>query len=186
MQLADFGSTGVVEMTLAAGGLLALMIAAIGRKKDTYLDEVLIAVGTLVGIFVLFIAVAASLWADDVYDYSTLILLFVLGFGLFLKVLHDVKWAAVIALLIGTAIGYGLYWVSKTFDLTEFITPTVIIIVALVVMLFIYLALHFIEDLVQVAGHTLSFRPIMFVVGFLAIAETFLLEMDSSLSVVFG
>jgi hypothetical protein len=186
MQLADVGSSDIVEATLVICGLLALAIAIIGRRKDTYLDEVLIAIGTIAGIFVLVVAVTASFWTDVEYDSSTLIVLFLLGFGLFLKIVHEIKWAAVIALIVGAVVGYGLFWLSETFDLTEFITPTVVIIVALVIMLIIYLALHFFEDLISIAGHMLSFRPIMFIVGAIAIVEAVLLLMGSSLSTMFG
>ncbi|MFA5312415.1 MAG: hypothetical protein WC375_03725, partial [Methanomassiliicoccales archaeon] len=175
MDLADIGSSAVVETTLAVCGLLALAIAVIGRKKETYLDEVLIAVGTIAGIFVLVVAVAASFWTDIEYDISTKIVLFLLGFGLFLKIVHDVKWASIFALLIGAGVGYALFWASETFELTDYITPTVVIIVALVIMLFVYLALKFFENLISVAGHLLSFRPIMFVIGLVAVAEAVLL-----------
>lgn len=186
MDVAGIGSSEVVETTLAVFGLLALAIAVIGRNNETYLDEVLIAIGTIAGIFVLVVGVAASFWADIDYDISTKVVLFLLGFGLFLKIVHEIKWASIFALLIGAGVGYALFWASETFDLTEYITTTVVIIVALVIMLLVYLALKFFEDLISIAGHMLSFRPIMFIIGLVAIAEAVLLFTDSSISALLG
>ena len=96
-----------------------------------------------------------------------------------------VKWAAIIAWIVGGLTGYGLYLLSKI-ALASVLTPTVILVIVLVLMLIVYFLLKFLEDTVSFFGAILSFRPILFFLGMGAIIEAVLLFLDTSLYAIFG
>jgi hypothetical protein len=182
MELGDLASTSVVEIVLLLGGLLAVASAVVGHKKERILDDFLVIIGFIVGAVILLIGVLALTAKSGTLPTSSIIILFVLGGGLFLHLVKKIKFAALIALVIGVGIGYGLYQLSKAMAITNFLTPTVIVIIAFVIMIIIYAMLKFFEDLVSIAGGLLSFRPVMFIAGLVAIIEAILLLAGSSLS----
>lgn len=182
MDLGDLASTSVVEMVLLLGGLLAVASAVVGHKKERILDDFLVILGFIAGAVILLIGVLALTVKSGSLPTSSIIILFVLGGGLFLHLVKKIKFAALIALVFGVGIGYGLYQLSKAVAITEYLTPTVIVIIAFVIMIIIYAMLKFFEDLISIAGGILSFRPVMFIAGLVAIAEAILLISGSSLS----
>lgn len=159
---------GFVELGLVAGGLLAIASAWYGRKESSSWDEVMLFLGFIVGIVMIAIGILA--WMDGGYDTSTIFILVLLGASLFLKAIKGIKLAAVLALIAGVAVGYGLYWLSKAFEL-DFISTTVILVVAFIVMLAIYIMFKFVEDLMDFGGMVLGFRPLQFIMGIVALAE---------------
>ena len=174
-------STSVVEMVLIIGGLLAVASAVVGHKKERLMDDFLVILGFIAGAVILVVGLI-SLTKSGSLPTSSIIILFALGLGLFLHLVKKIKIAALIALVIGIVIGYLLYHASKAYNLTSWLTPTVIIIIAFVIMIIIYVMLKFFEDLISIAGGILSFRPVMFIVGLLAMIEAVLLMSGSSLS----
>lgn len=181
MQLGDLASTSVVEIALLLGGLLAVASAVVGHKKERIIDDFLVILGFIAGALILLVGVLA-LTSNGTLPASSILILFILGGGLFLHLVKKIKFAALIALVIGVGIGYGLYQLAKTLAITNYLTPTVIVIIAFVIMIIIYAMLKFFEDLVSIAGGILSFRPVMFIAGLVAILEAILLVSGSSLS----
>jgi hypothetical protein len=175
----ELSTRPIAETALIAGGLIALVIAIVGRNQKTHVDEIALVIGFFVGAFMIFLSLV--LWSNGGWENSTLLIMAVLGLALFFRVVRKVKWAAVIALIIGVGVGYGLYLLSKT-TLTGVLTSTVIIIIAVVVMLIVYVMLKFLEDIIGFVGGVLSFRPILFVIGLVGVAEGILLVMNSSIT----
>ena len=157
-----------IELGLVAGGLLAIASAWYGRRESSSWDEVMLFLGFIVGIVMIAIGILG--WMDGGYEVSTIFILILLGASLFLKAIKGIKLAAVLALIAGVAVGYGLYWVSKAFEL-DFINTTVILVAAFIVMLIIYVMFKFVEDLMDFGGMVLGFRPVQFIMGLVALAE---------------
>jgi hypothetical protein len=179
----ELSTRPIAETALIVGGLIALVIAIVGKNQKTHVDEVALVIGFFLGAFMIFLAIV--LWTNGGWENSTLIVMAVLGIALFFRVIRKVKWAAVVALVVGVAVGYGLYLLSKT-TLTGVLTSTVIVIIAVVVMLIVYVTLKFLEDIIGFFGGVLSFRPILFVVGLVGVVEGVLLVTDSSLTQLLG
>lgn len=183
MELGDLASTPVVEITLLLGGLLAMASAVVGHKKDNTLGNVLVWVGFIAGAFILIVGLVALTIKSAAWPASTIIILFVLGLGLFMHLVKKIKWAALIALIVGAGVGYGIYLLAKAIKFTYLLDNTIIIVViAFVIMIIIYAMLKFFEDIVSIAGGILSFRPIMFAAGVLAMFEGTLLFLDNSMT----
>ncbi|MBN1109640.1 MAG: hypothetical protein JXA45_02650, partial [Methanomassiliicoccales archaeon] len=138
-----------VEGGLIAGGLVAIASAWYGRKETSSWDEVLLFLGFIVGIAMIIIGALA--WSAGEFDISTRFILIFLGLSLFLRAIKGIKLASLIALIVGGGVGYALYWLSKTFDL-EFLSTTVILIVAFVVLIIVYVIFKFAEDLMDLGG----------------------------------
>jgi hypothetical protein len=168
----------IVEAGLVAGGLVAIASAWYGRKESSSMDEVLLFLGFIVGAAM--IAIGAWIWSAGEFDISTRFILIFLGLSLFLRAIKGIKLAAIIALIIGGAVGYGLYWISKSFEL-EFLSTTVILVVAFIVMIIVYAIFKFAEDLMDFGGMVLGFRPLQFVMGLIALVEAVLLLAGYSL-----
>jgi hypothetical protein len=183
MELGDLASAPIVEMTLLLGGLLAMASAVVGHKEGNTMGNVLVWVGFIAGAFILIVGLVALTIRSGAWPASTIIILFVLGLGLFMHLIKKVKWAALIALIVGTGIGYGLYQLAKAINFTWLLDNTIVIVViAFVIMIIIYAMLKFFEDVVSIAGGILSFRPIMFIAGVLAMLEGTLLLLNTSIT----
>ncbi len=162
----------IVEGGLVAGGLVAIASALYGRRETSSWDEVLLILGFIVGIAM--IVIGAWAWSAGEYDISTRFILIFLGLSLFLKAIKGIKLASLIALIVGGAVGYALYWLSKTYDL-EFLSTTVILVVAFIVLVIIYVIFKFAEDLMDMGGVVLGFRPLQLIMGLIALGEAALL-----------
>lgn len=181
--LSNLATSPIVEAVLLAGGFIAILIGIVGRSEKTSADEIAMFLGLFVGAFMIFMGIV--LYSESGWPPSTMIVLIVLGLGLILRVLRKVKWAAIISWIVGGLTGYGLYLISKV-ALASILTPTVIIVIAVIVMLIAYFLLKFLEDTISFFGAILSFRPILFFLGMGAIIEAVLLLLDSSLYAIFG
>ncbi len=162
----------IVEAGLISGGLVAIASAAYGRKETSSWDEVLLFLGFLVGAAM--IGIGAWAWSLGEYDISTRFILIFLGLSLFLRAIKGIKLASLIALIAGGAVGYGLSWLGKTFEL-EFLTSTVILVAAFIVLIIVYVMFKFIEDLMDMGGVLLGFRPLQFLIGLVGLVEAGLL-----------
>jgi peptidoglycan/LPS O-acetylase OafA/YrhL len=182
MDVGELASSPIVEVILLLGGLLAMASAVVGHKKETISDDIVVILGFIVGIFIIAVGIIALIFKGNDWPVSTLLILFILGGGLFLHLVKGVKWAALIGLIVGIGVGYGLYILSKSLEITDLLTPTVIAVIAFVIMMMVYITLKFFEDLISIAGGLLSFRPVMFVAGVVGMFEGVLLLLDTSIS----
>lgn len=163
---------------LIFGGLVAMASAWYGRKEQSSWDEVLLFFGAIVGAATIGIGVWA--WNLGEYEISTSSVLVLLGLSLFLRAIKGIKLAALIALIAGAAVGYGLYWADKAYSL-DFLTNEIILMVASVVLMIVYLTFRFAEDLLDLGGVLLGFRPIQFLMGLVSLGEAALLLAGYSL-----
>ncbi|HUT27101.1 MAG TPA: hypothetical protein VMW85_03510 [Methanomassiliicoccales archaeon] len=168
----------IIEAGLVVGGLVAIASAWYGRKESSSWDEVLMFLGFIVGAAMIAIGVLA--WSAGEYDFSTRFILIFLGLSLFLRAIKGIKLAALIALIVGGAVGYGLYWLSMAYEL-EFLSTTVILVIAFVVLIIVYVIFKFAEDLMDMGGFILGFRPLQFVMGLAALVEATLLLANYSI-----
>jgi len=167
------------ELILLLGGLIALVIGFVGKSKKTHIDEVALVLGFVVGAFMIFMAVV--LMSNGGWPGSTVLVLALLGFGLFFRVFKKVKLSGIIAVIVGILVGYLLYSMHASFLSNE-----AVLVIAFVVMVIVYVILKFAETLVRIGGYILSFRPILIILGLVALLEAALLFSNSSLSAIFG
>jgi len=179
----DLAASPMPEMLLLLGGLIALVIAIVGKNPKTKIDNIAVILGFFVG--AVMIIEALLLVAAGGRPGSTILIMGLLGFGLFMRVFRKVKVALIIALVGALLTGVGLYMLEKSLH-TGLLSPLVILIIALVVMVIIYGLLGVAEFFADVAGALLSWRPVLFVIGLLALVEAVLLFTGSSLSAVVG
>ncbi|MGD0057585.1 MAG: hypothetical protein ABSB83_07025 [Methanomassiliicoccales archaeon] len=178
----NLATSSIIETTLLVGGFIAILIGIVGKSEKTSADEIALFLGFFVGVFMIFMGI--MLYSEGSWPPSTMIVLIVLGLGLFFRVFRKMKWAAIIAWIVGDLIGYGLYLLSKI-ALASVLTPTIILVIVLIVMLIVYLLLKFLEDTVSLLGAILSFRPILIFLGMGAIIEAVLLFLGTSLYAIF-
>ncbi len=143
-----------------------------GRLKP--LSSLLVAMGFLLGILALYLAYVIITRGN--YDLATLSLLIVAGLMLFLRPVKNMRWAALIAFMVGAFISYYAY---STFALTT----TVLVVVFVAATLLLYLLFKFTEDLLGIIGGILSFSPIAIIIGIACIVQAILILMDTSLTI---
>ncbi len=141
-----------------------------GRLKP--ISQVLIAVGFLVGVLALVLVYV--LFSGGRYDPFTLGILTVAGLMLFLRPVKSLRWAALVALIVGILASYYAYYVFQ-------VTTTVLIIVFVAATLLLYLLFKFAEDLLGIIGSMLSFPPIAVIIGVICIVQAILMLMGLSL-----
>jgi hypothetical protein len=184
MELADLALSPYPEIFLAVGGIIALTIAIVGRSDKTYVDEVAIGLSLVVGVFMM--VMAFLVWDEGGWDNSTFIVLGVLGYGLFMRLFKEVKWAALVAIGVAIVVFLLLTGVAEGDSAAaDLLSETVIVVISLVAMFIVYLMLKFFEDISDMFGALVSFRPVLFVLGLMALVEVALILMDSSLSQLF-
>ncbi|MFP4170232.1 MAG: hypothetical protein ACLFUV_04320 [Methanomassiliicoccales archaeon] len=183
MEISELIAPPVPEIALISGGLLAVIIGVIGESHRTYADEVAVFIAFFVGLFMLALGVLTYLYGDR--QMSTVLVLGVLGFALFSRGFRKVKWAVIVSLLVAGGVGYGLHLAVEALSIT-FLSTEIILVVAFVVFIILFLILKAIEGTLRLAGAAVSFRPILFLGGLVAIAEGVLLYLDTSLSHLFG
>ncbi len=179
----ELASTPITESILLAAGVIAIVIGILGKSDKTIVDDVAIAMGFLLGAFMIFLGLV--LITEGGWPPSTIVIVLVVGLALFFRVLRKVKWAAIIAWIAGGVVGYLLHLLSKVV-FASILTPTVIIVVAAVVVLISYIMLKLLEDTFSFVGAIISFRPILFCLGVIAVVEAVLLFSGESLYSIFG
>ncbi|MEM2340987.1 MAG: hypothetical protein QXV89_06730, partial [Candidatus Bathyarchaeia archaeon] len=86
-------------------------------------------------------------------DAATILIGGILGLGIFLRPIRGLRWAALLALLVG---------LTSSYMLIRYLMVSSALVIAfgfLVPALLTYIALKFLEDLLQVIGGILSFPP---------------------------
>ena len=183
MAIAELIANPVPEIVLLVGGFLALLIGIVGKSDKTSLDEIAVFLAFFVGLFMIVLAILIAVYGDQ--PTSTMLVMGILGMCLFSRAFKKIKWAFIISVLIAGVLALLLHLLATNLSI-GFLTPTVILIIAFVAFIILFLILKAIETTFRFLGGAISFRPIMFIGGILAIIEGVLLFMGSSLSAVFG
>ncbi len=165
---------------LIAGGVCAC--APLFKRVSKILERILVALGFLVGIAVILVAIDLALGlnvlskylgipqvpdptATNPYLKYYLPVMAVLGILLFSRPIRKVRWASLIALGVGIlAAGYLRVAFTSLFS-----SNTVLAIVFIIVMLAVYMLLKFVEDILNTIGSILAFPPIAVAIGLVSI-----------------
>jgi hypothetical protein len=159
-----------VPIVLLVIGFVCLAPLFRGSLKP--ISRVLVVVGFFLGIFALVLAYAV--YSSGHYDLLTLAILVVAGLMLFLRPVKGVRWAALVALVVGLLASYYAYEAFKA-------TTTVLVVVFAAATLLLYLLFKFAEDLFGTIGGILSFPPIAIIIGVICILQAILSLMGMSL-----
>ncbi len=159
-----------LPIVLLAVGFVCLAPLFRGRLKP--ISRVLVGIGFFVGILAL--VLVYQIFASGRYDLFTLVVLAVAGSMLFLRPVKNVRWAALVGLVVGVLVSYYAY---NAFH----VTTTVLVIVFVATTLLLYLLFKFAEDLIGIIGGILSFPPIAVIIGILCILQAILILMGTSL-----
>jgi hypothetical protein len=159
-----------LPIVLLAVGFVCLAPLFRGPLKPV--SRLLVIVGFFLGI--LAIVLTYIIFSSGHYDVFTLVILGVAGLMLFLRPVRGVRWAALVALVVGLLASYYVY---NTFQ----VTTTVLIIVFVAATLLLYLLFKFAEDLLGIIGGVLSFPPIAIIIGIACILQAILVLMGTSL-----
>jgi hypothetical protein len=160
-----------LPIVLLAVGFTCLGPLFRGRLKP--ISRVLTGVGFLIGI--LAIVLVYQLFSSGKYDPFTLGILAVAGLMLFLRPIRNVRWAALVAFVVGLLAAYYAY---NAFH----VSTTVLIIVFVAATLLLYLLFKFAEDLLGIVGAILSFAPIAVIIGLTCVVQAILILLGQSLS----
>jgi len=159
-----------LPIVLLAVGFVCLAPLFRGPLKP--ISRVLVVIGFFLGIFALVLVYAV--FSSGHYDVFTLGVLGVAGLMLFLRPVRNVRWAALVALVVGLLVSYYAYNVFH-------VTTTVLIIVFVAAMLLLYLLFKFAEDLLGIIAGILSFPPIAVIIGIICVLQAILILMGTSL-----
>ncbi len=181
MVLEELASSPVPEASMAIGGFLAILIAIMGEKEDSWLDELAVFLAFFIGLFMA--GMAIILYLNDYGTTSTILVLGVLGFALFSRTFKEVKWAIIISLIVGGLAAYGMYLAATQFGL-GFLSTTVILVMAFIIFVIVFVILKAVEATISFLGSVVSFRPLLFIGGALALLEAVLVFAATSLSAI--
>ncbi len=148
-------------------------LAPLFRGRLKAISHLLVAVGFLLGIAAL--AVVYLLYSSEKYDLTTLVILAVAGLMLFLRPIKNLRWAALVAFVVGALASYYAYG-------TFHVTTIVLIMVFVAVTLLLYLLFKFAEDLLGIIGGILSFAPIAILIGLICVVQAILLLIGLNLA----
>ncbi len=156
---------------LIFAGICAFSRAFRGKPA---IERALTSLGFLLGMALL--AGSIHMFLAGPRDAATILIGGALGLGIFLKPIRGLRWAALLALVVGLASSYVLI---------KYLMISSVLVIAfgfLVPALLAYLALKFFEDLIQVIGGILSFPPFAFTLGALGMVQGLLLLLGRSLA----
>ena len=167
-------------ISLVIGGAIAVLVAIIGRKDDSLLDEA----GTIVA-FILGIAVAvvcAAVAIEATLGLFSMAVLALLALCLFMKPLRGIPWSVIFGLAAGATAAYiaSLLLPSEVLGVEEW---KLVLLVFFVTGGIVWLMTRIIESLLSVSSTVVSWRPSIIVIGAVAIVEgMFLLIQGASLT----
>jgi len=182
VDLTVIGSEPYPSIALIVGGLLAIAVAIYGRRDDSHLDEVgtffAFIIGIGMGVVAFFVAMEGTL------HWSSLVIIIVLAVTLFLKPLKELPWAGLVGLVAGAAVVYfaNPFVPDTVFGVDRWI---ILVVIFVVVGAIVHMLFHFIEDVLTIARKVLDWKPIMVIVGLVAVVEGVLLLMDKSIYTLF-
>jgi hypothetical protein len=131
------------------------------------LGKIFLIIGVPFGIYAIAHGIYLLLQANS--DTFTVMLLILVGIALFSKPLKNIRWAALLATLMGVLLTYV---VSQLF----LEVPLIILIIAfMIITLMAYLLFKFAEDLIHAIGIILNFPPISAIIGALCFIRLYML-----------
>lgn len=165
-------------MVLIVGGLLAIFVAAYGRRDDSHIDELGTFFAFILGAGML--AMAAIVAMEGSLGWFSLLVIILLAVTLFLKPMKEIPWAGIVGMIAGAvAVFFADSFLSETvFGVDKWI---VLVVIFIVVGAIVHMLFHFIEDVLTIARMVLDWGPVMILVGLVAIAEGVLILMDRSI-----
>ena len=155
-------------MSLVVGGVIAVLVAALGRRDDSYLDEVGTVIAFVLGGAIAVVCVAVVV--EDTLGSFSIALLALLAMCLFMKPLKGVPWAVIFGLAAGVAIAYvaSIFLPSEVLGIEEWKLVLVAFFIAGGV---VWLVTRFVEGLLSVSSTVVSWRLSIVVIGTAAVAE---------------
>ncbi|MGD0818349.1 MAG: hypothetical protein ABR986_08140 [Methanomassiliicoccales archaeon] len=174
MALSDIVTANNVALALVLGGLLAIFTAIYGKKEKSFLDEILMIVGFFFGAFLVFMGIQAVVMTPKPVVLVAIAVTLALGLSMFLKPLRKIPFSMIIALVSGGIVAYFLIKL-------DFLSVTWILVITLVIMAIVWITLKLLGVGIRIAEWILSARPIMFIVGIIALIEGALIWMGNSL-----
>ncbi len=182
VDLSVLASEPYPSAALIVGGLLAIFVAAYGRRDDSHIDELGTFFAFILGAGML--AMAAIVAIEESMGWFSLLVIVVLAVTLFLKPMKEIPWAGVVGMIAGAvAVFFANSFLSETvFGVDKWI---VLVVIFLIVGAIVHMLFHFIEDALTIARMVLSWGPVMILVGLVAIAEGVLVLMDRSIITLF-
>jgi hypothetical protein len=168
----------VPAIALIVGGLLSIVVAAYGHREDSHWDEVGTFIGFMVGAAMFVIAFFAG--TESTVEWSTLVLIILLAATLFLKPMRQIPWAGVLGVIVGAAAAVAASFVlpSTILGVDEWV---ILVVIFFIVGAIVHTVLHFLEDVLAIATMVLDWKPIMVMIGLVAMVEGALLMMDTSI-----
>ena len=174
MQLSDLATASYVQWALIVGGLIAILSGIIGRNKKSIIDEVVMFFGFIIGILLLAMGILTiTESATHATPGVATLMLIILGVAMFFRPLKKVPFAGVIGFIGALFVAIALYNMA--------VSNTWIIIVFLVVFVILWLIFKVIFGVVKIAAAILTFRPVLMIIGVIALIEGVLFMMGSSL-----
>jgi uncharacterized protein YacL len=169
-------------IALVMGGLLSLFVAVYGKHDDSHLDELATYVGFILGAVMIVMAIIVAI--EETVNWFTMVMMILLAMTLFLKPLKDFPLAAIVGVIAGAVVTYiiSLFLSSPVLGVEEW---KILAVIFFVVTFIVWLVFHFIEDLMKLTRMILDWRPVMVIVGLVAMIEGVLLFLDSSLVSLF-
>lgn len=155
-------------LSLIVGGAIAIIVAAYGRRDDSYLDEV----GTIVA-FVLGIAIAVVCIAvvmEDALERFSIAVLALLALCLFLKPLKGVPWSGIFGLVAGAASAFAasMFLPSEIFGIEEW---KLLLAMFIIVGGIVWLLTRFIQGVLAISSTVVSWKVSIVVIGVVAVVE---------------
>ena len=180
----------LTSIVLIVGGIFSCLwflerVASVYNKNLQEWIKFIAYGGFIVGIIVLFV-IAIDLVAPYFSEtgkqtgWDIIIIGLVLGVSICLRPIKDMKWAALISLVIGV-ISMILIWFIVPSDVAPYLIG-----LALGLMFVFYMSVKFVEDIYSIIGNVLSAPPVALGIGLLAILEGVLLLFGTSLKALVG
>ena len=180
----------LTSIVLIVGGIFSCLwflerVASVYNKNLQEWIKFIAYGGFIVGIIVLFV-IAIDLVAPYFSEtgkqtgWDIIIIGLFLGVSICLRPIKDMKWAALISLVIGV-ISMILIWFIVPSDVAPYLIG-----LALGLMFVFYMSLKFVEDIYSIIGNVLSAPPVALGIGLLAILEGALLLFGTSLKALVG
>lgn len=167
---------------LIVGGFISAFIAVYGNREDSHIDELATYAGFVLGIVMCAMAFFVAL--DKTVNWFTLVLLILVAVTLFLKPMKDIPWAGLVGFIAGALVIYGLSFImpDKILGVDRWIPMVIIFLFVGAIVHFLF---HFLEDTLEITRRILNWRPVMLIIGGVAIVEGVALALNSSLLSLF-
>jgi len=160
-------SNHVPEIVMVIAGVVALLIVFTYLKnKESTTYKFMVFLGLIVGVLLIIISIGAY----DAWDLYSTVIVVVAGFTLIIRPFREVDFAVILALLV-LAVAYVLLGglAGGRLDILSDGWPR--IIVAAIIGIFVYTALHFLEAVVKLFGKLLNWWPVLLVLGIVCMIE---------------